>query len=135
MKKYLFIGLGGFFGASLRVMIKGADIFSNVDFPLSTLIINLIGTFLLAFFLTLTLKFFKMDNELRLSLSVGFFGSFTTFSTFCKELSNLMLNGNYYFAFLYLIFSIILGLFCAFAGFKLANNIVDNLIQTEGEEI
>ncbi|MDD4083735.1 MAG: CrcB family protein [Sphaerochaetaceae bacterium] len=135
MRKYLFIGLGGFFGASFRVMIKGADIFSNVGFPLSTLLINLSGTFLLAFFLTLTLKFFKIDEDLRLSLTVGFFGSFTTFSTFSKELSNLMLEGSYYFASFYLLSSIIFGLLLAFAGLRIASNIVDNLIQTEGEEI
>jgi len=135
MRKYLFIGFGGFLGASLRMMIKGADIFSSVGFPLATLLINLLGTFLLAFFLTLTLDFIKMDQDLKLSLSVGFFGSFTTFSTFSKEFSHLMFDENYYFATFYLLFSIIFGLLCAYAGLKIANYIVANLGQTERKEI
>jgi len=135
MRKYLFIGLGGFFGASFRVLIKGADIFTSVGFPLSTLFINLLGTFLLAFFLTLTLDFFVIDQDLRLSLSVGFFGSFTTFSTFSKELSHLIFDGSYYFAVFYLLSSIIFGLLCAYLGFKIANSIVKNLKQTKREEL
>lgn len=58
-------------------------------FPLSTLIVNVLGSFLLAFLVTLALKGW-VSPDLRLILGTGFLGAFTTFSTFELEAAQLL---------------------------------------------
>ena len=83
MKKYLYIGIGGFLGANVRFFIK--SIYNgNSTIPFATFMINIIGSFLLALILTLCIKILNRKEHIKLSVTVGFLGSFTTFSTFCK---------------------------------------------------
>ncbi|MCX7921908.1 MAG: CrcB family protein [Clostridia bacterium] len=111
MRKYIFIGLGGFLGAVSRSAAKHLSLFdTNLRFPASTLIINLTGSFILAMFLTLILeKIFKLDEDLHLGISTGFLGAFTTFSTLCKEGFELINNGSPATAASYLLLSIVFG--------------------------
>lgn len=122
MKKYTLIGLGGFLGAILRYLIKETTFFT-INIPINIIIINLVGTFLLTFFLTLTLKY-KINPNLKLGIATGFFGAFTTFSTFCKDIILLVDQGNYFGSIIYILLSIIIGMYSAYLGLELANYVI-----------
>lgn len=130
MRKYIFIGCGGFLGAILRYLIKGIEIY-NDHFPLNTLIINLSGTFLLALILTAALNVRKMDADIRLGLATGLLGAYTTFSTLCKETAGLIHSGNYLSAISYIAVSIVLGLTATFLGIASARGIASKLLNSK----
>ncbi|MED0708848.1 fluoride efflux transporter CrcB [Aneurinibacillus aneurinilyticus] len=119
---YLFIGFGGMLGAVLRYGIGAwPGIQTETGFPLPTLLINLAGCFILAFFYTITLKRFTIHPHFRTSFGTGFIGSFTTFSTFGYETLELLQSGQYGLAVTYIAFSLIGGYFLALAGVVLGN--------------
>jgi fluoride exporter len=124
MKKYIYIGAGGFFGAILRFLIEGIHIYNyKVNIPLKTLVINISGSFLLALILILTLEVVKTDENLRLGLTIGFLGAFTTFSTMCKETVSLIMNEHYFPAIFYITISTILGLAATYLGIIVAGKV------------
>lgn len=137
MKKYLLIGVGGALGAVLRFMIKSIN-FHNYKgtIPLNTLIINLTGTFVLALISTIALEIIKVDDDIKLGITTGFIGAYTTFSTMCKETIGLINKGLYFSAILYIVLSSILGLCFAYFGVITARKGVSKLIgkRVEDEE-
>ncbi|MEH7014269.1 fluoride efflux transporter CrcB [Neobacillus niacini] len=117
--KLFSVMLGGFFGAITRYSI-GEWIQTDNGFPLGTLLVNLLGCFVLGWFLT----FFTIRNNIRpeitLLIGTGFIGSFTTFSTFSVETILLFQNGLAFYGTLYVLMSILLGLIFAYLGLKFA---------------
>jgi CrcB protein len=108
MKKYVYVGSFGFLGAILRFTIKNIKIKDYTgQIPINTLIINVTGSFFLALILTLTLEVYKVREEVKLGLTTGLLGTYTTFSSLCREEVNLILNGNYYSAFTYILMSLL----------------------------
>ena len=88
--------LGGAFGAGFRYHI-GSVALRNLGpgFPYGTLMVNLIGGFLMGVLAgTLARQFTTADGEpLRLFLGVGVLGGFTTFSAFSLETANMLIRG------------------------------------------
>jgi len=80
------VGTGGFLGAISRYYIaqKLNKIAEDSDLPVGTLLVNLIGSFLLGFIVSV-----GVDALYILLIGTGFLGAFTTFSTFNKELYTL----------------------------------------------
>jgi len=117
--KILSVMFGGFIGAIARYSI-GEWIHTNNDFPLGTLIINLLGCFLLGWFLTFITIKKKRRTEYTLFLGTGLIGSFTTFSTFSVETIRLLQNGLLLNGALYILTSILLGLLLTYIGVRLA---------------
>jgi fluoride ion exporter CrcB/FEX len=70
-----------------------------VNSRFNTLVVNLVGCFLLAAILTLALEVLEISSDLRLGVSTGFIGAFTTFSTLCKEILIMASQGYYLTAF------------------------------------
>jgi CrcB protein len=111
--------IGGFFGSISRFAL-GEWIHSYNGFPIGTLFINLLGCFVLGWFIPY-MKQKKAGKEyLLLLISTGFIGSFTTFSTFSVESLHLIENNDFIEAFIYVYTSVIIGIFCSFLGWKLA---------------
>jgi CrcB protein len=121
MEKFLFIGLGGFLGANTRywVQLWAADRW-GIDFPFGTLLANVSGSFLIAFFLTLATGRLSVSTELRLFVAVGFLGGYTTFSSLTFETFRLFEQGGWLTASLNLMGNVILGLVAVFLGVFLA---------------
>ena len=93
--------------------------FLGTTFPLGTLIINVSGTFALAFVATLALHE-VVKPELRLVLGTGFLGAFTTFSAFELEAESLLSRHEWLASVLYIGGNLLLGLAAVFAGRALA---------------
>ncbi|RME72046.1 MAG: fluoride efflux transporter CrcB [Chloroflexi bacterium] len=91
MWQYLWIGLGGFLGANARYLVQQwAAQWWGSDFPYGTMLANVSGSFIIAFFLTLAAGRLAVSPELRLLIAVGFLGGFTTFSSFSFETFRLL---------------------------------------------
>lgn len=127
MRKYIFISAGGFIGAILRYLCEKAPFQKNIwEFPLNTLLINITGCFILALFITLVATGFKVDNAIYSGITVGFLGAFTTFSTLCKEASELLTSGNPFIGIFYISMSILLGFLFSYFGVLKAKMLTDN---------
>jgi CrcB protein len=96
VETFLLIGLGGIIGANLRywVSLWAADHFGKL-FPWGTLIINFSGSCLLAVFSAWAVKHTTLDPRIRLLVAVGFFGAYTTFSTYANESIALLQSGDW----------------------------------------
>lgn len=119
MRKWIGISLGGALGAMLRYLIRGIILIPDAGaFPLNTLLINVVGSF--ALLLTTVSGIFTLKPDLRLGLTVGFLGAFTTFSTVCREIALLLSDGSFGMALLYALSTVLLGLLAAYLGYTLA---------------
>lgn len=122
--KYLLIGLGGFLGANVRYVLGAwVDGQYGGSFPLGTFLINVTGSFLLALFLTVATERVPIAPEWRFLFAVGFFGSYTTFSTFSVETLRLLENGSWWMGLANAAFSVLAGLVGAWLGTLIARGI------------
>ncbi|GIV78631.1 fluoride efflux transporter CrcB [Litorilinea aerophila] len=94
MNRFIWIGLGAILGANARYLVGvWAGSRFGADFPYGTLLVNITGSLLLGFLVTLSAGRLQLSPELRLFLAVGFFGSYTTFSSFAVESIFLFQDG------------------------------------------
>ncbi len=100
MNKILLVGLGGFVGSVLRYLTSGyiQQVTNSVVFPYGTLVVNLIGCFVIGFLSQLADTRGVFTPESRAFIFVGVLGGFTTFSTFSNESVNLFRDGETFFA-------------------------------------
>ena len=110
MKEIVFVGTGGFIGASLRYITSTwFSQFSRFGFPLGTFAVNFIGCILLGIFVGLGLE--KITTlPLREFAAIGILGGFTTFSAFGLESFELLKSGQFIMTLIYIIGSMVLGL-------------------------
>lgn len=117
----LFIGIGGFFGAVSRFFVSKItmNIFGNL-IPYGTMIVNILGSFLLGFLFTLSVIKMSDGAAFRALVCIGFLGSFTTFSTFSLEAVNLLEENSYVLFFIYAATNVVVSLVTAFLGVYIA---------------
>lgn len=110
------VAIGGAFGAVLRIGI-GLWIQRNSksEFPWGTLLVNLIGCFLIGILFVLLNTKWK-EVSLKYLFIGGFCGSFTTFSAFSMELFLLMKGIKWKDAIFYFSYSILLGIIMVWLG-------------------
>jgi len=120
MSKVLSVGLGGFLGAVGRYWLSGLVQRYSDRFPLGTLSVNLLGSFVLGLLATLFLEKVMINQEVRLFLLIGLLGAFTTYSTFSLETLNLMRSGEWWFAFANISANILGTLIAVWAGVSIA---------------
>ena len=124
----LMVALGGAFGAVARYGLSGgesADL--DTTFPLGTLVVNIVGSFLLGLLLPL-FEGLAWSAEVRTMVTLGFLGAFTTFSTFSYEAVVLLEGEEWGRGGLYMGGSLFLGLVGILSGMALASF----LLQTRG---
>lgn len=99
MEKVIAVGMGGFLGANARYFmgIWIADRFKPTLWGMSygTLFVNITGSFFLALFYVWLERRLQFPESLRLLIATGFFGAYTTFSTYAVESVDLIREGNF----------------------------------------
>lgn len=92
----LYIGLFGAFGCISRYVMSGWVLgVAGGGFPYGTLAVNLVGSFLLGLIMEGSQHSTLFSPEVRLGLTVGLLGGFTTFSTFSYETVRLLEDGSF----------------------------------------
>lgn len=91
----LYIGLFGGLGCVARFLVSGwTYALVGKGLPYGTLTVNVLGSFLLGLLMVFGLRSTLLSPELRIGLTVGFMGGFTTFSTFSYETMRLLEEGS-----------------------------------------
>ena len=90
-------------------------------FPFGTLAVNLSGCFFLGLLAQYTLNHMLVPPEWRMAITIGFFGAFTTFSSFGWETIKMLEDGEWLRASLYVGTSVVAGLLLTLAGIRIAN--------------
>lgn len=95
MKELVVVFLGGGIGSALRYWLSGSVYrFAKPTFPYGTLVVNVSGCFLIGFLMAVFEERFVVQPLLRLFLTIGILGGFTTFSTFSFETVELLREGS-----------------------------------------
>jgi CrcB protein len=120
----LVISAGAILGANTRYFVSlfVADRLGTA-FPYGTFIINVTGSLVIGFFVTLVTERFSADPLWRLFFATGFLGAYTTFSSYALEAAQLLRDGSYGLAFVYLFGSVLVGMIGVFAGIMAAQRI------------
>ena len=90
MSIWLLVGFGGFVGAILRYWLSGLIQSGFIIFPAGTLVVNFIGSFLLALIMYASEYRGVFNEETRIFLTIGVLSTFTTMSTFSYESIKLL---------------------------------------------
>lgn len=117
MNKYWLVGIGGFLGAIARFWLGGY--ISNrmgTRFPYGTFVINITGSFLIGFVITLMAERTYLNPTLRYLIPIGFIGAYTTFSTFEYEIFRSVQDGDLLIAGLNIGLSVIVGFVAVWLG-------------------
>ena len=89
--KLLWIGLGGALGSVARFLLAGAlQRHAPAGFALGTLAVNLLGSFAMGFVVAVALARGRFDSDLRVIVTAGVLGGFTTYSSFNQEALELL---------------------------------------------
>ena len=121
---FLAIAIGGGLGSIARfVFSRGMGNLLGDFLPYGTLSVNVAGSLALGWFATVFLDRPEISSTLRLGLTVGFLGAFTTFSTFSYESLQLMLNGEVWRAIFYVILNATACIGMCYVGMHLARMI------------
>lgn len=134
LEAFLLVGFGGFLGAnaryilSLMITARFAALI-NKPIPIGTAFVNVTGSFLLAILLFWLAKQTGANDRVRLMIGTGFFGAYTTFSTFANESITLLftdgfhLGNHWVLAVAYVFLTNFLCLFAVIAGLWIASRI------------
>ena len=110
------VGLGGFVGAVCRYWMGFLPVRNPQGFPVITLLVNIIGAFVIGCIVAWATKDANLDPRVILLLKTGLCGGFTTFSTFALETTDLLSAGKMGVAVAYVLLSAVLGILAVLAG-------------------
>ena len=118
----LLIAIFGAAGTLARYGLQGlVQARADSAFPYGRLLINLTGCFFLGIIGQFTMNRIVLPPDWRLAITLGFFGGYTTFSSFGWETAKMLEDGEWLRATTYVVASVVAGLALSVAGIRLAN--------------
>ena len=121
---WLWVALGGAIGAVSRYLVAGyVQKTAGLAFPLGTMTVNVLGSFIIGFFIQYVLEYLATPPQVRALVVVGFLGAFTTFSSFSYETVSLLIEGEWLKALIYVLGTNLLCFAATFLGIALARAI------------
>lgn len=119
-KIFVAVFLGGGLGSVLRYCVQMLlhERIVPYHFPWATFMVNILGSFMIGLFYALSARF-HLSEEMRLFLTAGLCGGFTTFSTFSNDSLALLRQGDVTMFAIYVLLSVGLGILAVFAGASL----------------
>ncbi|MEW7008363.1 fluoride efflux transporter CrcB [Lentilitoribacter sp. EG35] len=124
MKNLVLVAVGGGLGASLRYLTGIAALrWFGPNFPWGTLVVNVIGSFLMGMIAEFIIRRVGVGTDLRLFLMTGLLGGYTTFSAFSLDAILLFERGALSAATGYILLNVIGAILALMLGLALARNI------------
>lgn len=118
----LLIAVFGAVGTLARYGLQGlVQLRAGSAFPYGTLLVNLTGCFFLGLIGQFTMNRMVLPADWRVAITVGFFGGYTTFSSFGWETAKMLEDGEWLGATAYVGASVVAGLLFSVAGIRVAN--------------
>jgi len=115
------VAIGGAAGAVMRWLVaSGVQKMAGGAFPWGTFAVNALGSFLLGFLFVWLIERSTASELVRLAVTVGFLGAFTTFSTYSLESVRLLQEGAFSLAFVNIIGQVMICLLLTWVGVQLA---------------
>jgi CrcB protein len=124
IRNILFVAAGGALGSVARYLLSRliqGSVYTS--FPLGTMTVNIIGCLLIGIIYGLSDRSGMLDAGMKLFLTVGFCGGFTTFSTFMNESLQLFRTNNILYGALYMGISVTIGMIAVFVGIQIMRHI------------
>ena len=120
MQNYLLVFAGGGIGAAARYWLSGL-VYQRLgsEFPSGTLVVNVIGCLLIGFLISIFEERFVLYPSLRIFLTIGILGGFTTFSSFSFETMALLRDGELWYASANILLSVVMCLGGTWVGLTL----------------
>ena len=115
--------LGGTLGVAARMWVSSAlSAVFGLAFPVGTLVVNVMGCFIIGLFtgLTGTGGAWHLSLRMQQAVTVGILGGYTTFSSFSLQTINLMSDRHYWYASINVLLSVVLCLVSCWIGLKMA---------------
>ncbi len=123
-RQLIAVALGGAAGAVLRwLMASGIQKMAGGAFPWGTFAVNAVGSFLLGFLFVWLIERSTVSELVRLAVTVGFLGAFTTFSTYSLESIRLLQEGAFALAFGNIMGQVVVCLLLTWLGVQLARGL------------
>lgn len=117
LRDFFLVGLGSFLGGGSRFFLsKAIQVCVPLSFPFGTFAVNVLGCLAIGFLSGLHYPGGWLSPSVKLVLTTGFCGGFTTFSTFMNENTALMRGGDYVYLVLNVALSLLLGMVAVIAG-------------------
>ena len=125
MSRFLLVSLGGAIGSGARYLLSSwAQVLLGAAFPYGTLIVNVVGSFLICAIMHLGVFANVISPSLRLFLTTGIMGGFTTYSAFDHETYRYAQQGAYALVGLYVVTTLVLCFAAGAAGDAVARLLV-----------
>jgi CrcB protein len=120
MNQFIFLSVAGALGALSRYALGGViQRATGTSFPYGTLVVNALGCLVIGYIMQIALTTNVISPSVRLVVTVGFLGAFTTFSTFSYETVKLLEDGVFVSAILNIALNVGVGLLATFLGILL----------------
>ncbi len=120
MERLLWVSLGGAAGTAARYLVSGWVVrLAGPTWPFGTFTVNFLGSFTLALLMIVGTATDALSPELRLALTTGAMGGFTTYSTFSYETAKLLEQGAWTPAILNVTITVVVCLAATFLGLGL----------------